>query len=163
MRHKGDNYSYISTRAPCHTMDGLDFGDEDDDYNAATAACAAIVLDGILRVHQERIQQWNSHHLYLCWHNLLPNPRHGTPWQQLWAGQDNRAFITTMGFDVATFRLILEGPRGFGARWEIGTIPRNDVHVAGEPWTGAHSLDGAGALGLVLHYLGSAMLKVSLQ
>jgi len=68
-----------------------------------------------------------------------------------------------MGFDVATFQLILEGPQGFGARWKMGTIPRNDVHVAGEPQTGACSLDGAGALGLMLHYLGSAMLEVSLQ
>lgn len=33
----------------------------------------------------------------------------------------------------------------------------------GAPWLGARSLDAAGALGLVLHYLNSAMLETSLQ
>ena len=68
-----------------------------------------------------------------------------------------------MGIDVATFRKLLEGPGRFGERWENMPIPRNDVCCAGDPRGYRRSLDGAGALGLVLHYLGSAMLEVSLQ
>ncbi|KAF8799597.1 hypothetical protein BYT27DRAFT_7058723, partial [Phlegmacium glaucopus] len=99
----------------------------------------------------------------LCRRELMPNPRVDTPWQRLWASQEDRAFITTMGFDVATFRYILEGSGRFGQQWEESTIPRNDVSIAGEPRMGKRSLDGAGALGLVLHYLGSSMREVSLQ
>lgn len=68
-----------------------------------------------------------------------------------------------MGFDVLTFRCLLEGRGGFGERWNATPIPRNDVQIIGEPRLGRRSLDGAGALGLVLHYLGSSMLEVSLQ
>ncbi|KAN0139515.1 hypothetical protein V8E53_002631 [Lactarius tabidus] len=68
-----------------------------------------------------------------------------------------------MGFDVATFQLLLEGPGRFGEHWETTPIRRNDVSDAGYPRLQQCSLDGAGALGLVLHYLGSAMLDVSLQ
>ena len=75
----------------------------------------------------------------------------------------DRVFITTMGFDVKTFCLVLEGPNHFGDRWNTQAIPQNDVKTHGKTWIGSCSLDGAGALGLVLHYLGSAMLEVSLQ
>lgn len=68
-----------------------------------------------------------------------------------------------MGFDVETFRSLLEGPGGFGERWNSTPIPRNDVQQIGEPCLGQRSLDGAGALGLVLHYLGSAMVELLLQ
>jgi len=68
-----------------------------------------------------------------------------------------------MGFDVAMFWLLLEGPGRFGELWETSPIPRNDVCVTGGPRVWHRSLDGAGALGLVLHYLGLAMLEVSLQ
>ena len=68
-----------------------------------------------------------------------------------------------MGFDVAAFWLLLEGPGRFGECWKTRPIRQNDVSNAGHPRLQRHSLDGAGALGLVLHYLGSAMLDVSLQ
>ena len=68
-----------------------------------------------------------------------------------------------MGIDVATFHYILEGADGFGIQWENSSIPHNDVCIYGEPQLNRRSLDGAGALGLILHYLGSSMLEVSLQ
>ncbi|KAF8805213.1 hypothetical protein BYT27DRAFT_7224925 [Phlegmacium glaucopus] len=94
---------------------------------------------------------------------LLLNPHIGTPWQTLWASQEDRAFITTMGLDVVTFYRILEGPRGFEEWWESTPIPRNDVSCSGDPRGYRQSLDAAGGLGLILHYLGSAMLEVTLQ
>ena len=103
------------------------------------------------------------HRLYLPRQELLPNPWDGTAWQQLWKSEEDRAFITTMGLDVATFRYILEGDNGFGIQWESSTIPRNDVCIYGGSRLDRRYLDGVGALGLILHYLGSSMLGVSLQ
>ncbi|KAH9000055.1 hypothetical protein EDB92DRAFT_1757627, partial [Lactarius akahatsu] len=88
--------------------------------------------------------------LYLRRGELLPNPHVGTPWQRLWESQEDRAFITMMGFDVATFRLLLESPGRFRERWETTPIPRNDVSALGAPRLTGRSLDGAGALGLAL-------------
>lgn len=68
-----------------------------------------------------------------------------------------------MGFDVATFRLLLDGPGHFAERWNTANIPRTDLSNSGQPHPGGRSLDAPGALGLVLHYLNSAMLEVSLQ
>ncbi|KAH9040048.1 hypothetical protein EDB85DRAFT_1926822, partial [Lactarius pseudohatsudake] len=47
------------------------------------------------------------HRLYLRWGELLPNPRIGKGC--VWESQEDRALITTMGFDVATSRLLLKG------------------------------------------------------
>jgi hypothetical protein len=66
-----------------------------------------------------------------------------------------------MGFNVATFAAIVEG--GFGTTWATTPIPRDDVASAGKPRLGARSLDAAGALGLVLHYLNSTMREIRLQ
>ncbi|KAF5338307.1 hypothetical protein D9758_015744 [Tetrapyrgos nigripes] len=52
---------------------------------------------------------------------------------------------------------ILEGPGHFAERWDCTPIPRADVSSCGEPRL------GGGALGLTLHYLGSAILEVQLQ
>jgi hypothetical protein len=60
-------------------------------------------------------------------------------------------------------RLESVGRGRFAERWELSTIPRNDVAIIGEPRLGTRSLDAAGGLGLVLRYLGSAMLEISLQ
>jgi hypothetical protein len=137
----------------------------EDIYEDEDAAALALftVTSSILTAREARNERRQPHRLYLCRAELLPNPRIGTPWQRLWDSQEDRAFITTMGFNVATFRLLLEGPGRFGERWESTPIPRNDVSVLGAPRLTSRSLDGAGALGLVLHYLGSAMLEVSLQ
>jgi len=144
-------------------VEDLNYDYDYDEEEAAAAAACAIIFHQLLVARQARIERRRSHRLYLCRRELLPNPRVGTPWQQLWDSQEDRAFITTMGFDVATFRLLLEGPGRFGERWESSPIPRNDVSRVGGPRTWRRSLDGAGALGLVLHYLSSAMLEVSLQ
>ena len=53
-----------------------------------------------------------------------------------------------MGFDVATFELILNV---FKAEWDSNPIDRNDVNPNGQPRLGARSLNAAGGLGLVLH------------
>ena len=78
----------------------------------------------------------------------------------MYAAQNNHAFITTMGFDVDNFGLILQG---FQAGWELTPIKRNDVNPNGEPRLGAHSLNSAGGLGLVLHYIHLCMTETSLQ
>ncbi|KAE9404399.1 hypothetical protein BT96DRAFT_801786, partial [Gymnopus androsaceus JB14] len=97
---------------------------------------------------------------YLTRPQLMPDPRLESPWIRLWKGQEDRAFITTMGFDVRTFRFILEH---FAEIWNHTPIPQNDVSSGGNPRLPAHSLDAAGALGLTLHYLGSAIPEVQLQ
>jgi hypothetical protein len=66
-----------------------------------------------------------------------------------------------MGFNVATFDSILES--GFEDHWNTTPIPRNDVSSSGIPYQSRRSLDAAGALGLVLHYITSTMLDVSLM
>ncbi|KAJ7194857.1 hypothetical protein GGX14DRAFT_402074 [Mycena pura] len=122
---------------------------------------AGAVLLGALEARRRRAERRRHSRLYLCRPQLLPNPRVETPWQQLYASQNNRAFITTMGFDTDTFDKILHG--GFRATWNGMTIPRRDVSLTGNPRLGARSLDAAGALGLVLHYLNSTMREISLQ
>ena len=66
-----------------------------------------------------------------------------------------------MGFDVATFKLILSA--GFTQKFYETPIPRDDVNTTGVSRLRRHSLDVAGILGLVLHYLNSTMCKISLQ
>jgi hypothetical protein len=66
-----------------------------------------------------------------------------------------------MGFDVATFNLILAA--GFDVAWNTTPIPREDVVGTGKTRPGARSLDASGALGLLLHYLNSTMREISLQ
>jgi hypothetical protein len=65
-----------------------------------------------------------------------------------------------MGFDVKTFLTLLDR---FGETWYLMPILHNDVLKVANPRSWARSLDAAGALGLVLHYLGSAMLETHLQ
>jgi hypothetical protein len=66
-----------------------------------------------------------------------------------------------MGVDDATFNLILEN--GFEFTWNNKCIPRGDAAATSAPRASHHSLDAAGALGLVLHYLNSTMEDVSLM
>jgi len=137
-----------------------DYMGEDEEY---VGAAAMVMLHNMIMACQARSEHRKPHRLYLCHCKLMPDPRVNMPWQQLWDSQEDRAFITTMGFDVRTFCLMLEGPNRFGDRWNTQAIPRNNVKTNGRTHLGGRSLDGAGALGLVLHYLGSAMLEVSLQ
>jgi len=111
--------------------------------------------------HQLRAEGRRRHRLYLCRPELISNPRIGSPWQILYQSQSDRAFITTMGFDTATFQLLLDV--GFAFLWDSTPIPRTDTNSNGEPRLGARSLDAAGGLGLYLHYLRSPTREVGLQ
>ncbi|KAJ7752328.1 hypothetical protein B0H16DRAFT_1837427, partial [Mycena metata] len=139
----------------------LEEEEEEEDAREQAAAAAACILLGAEEARQMRAERRQKTRLYLCRPQLLRNPRFDTPWQVLYASANDRAFITTMGFDVVTFASIVDG--GFGATWAATPIPRNDVASAGKPRLGARSLDAAGALGLVLHYLNSTMREISLQ
>ena len=66
-----------------------------------------------------------------------------------------------MGFDVQTFTYILSS--GFATHWDENPIPCNDTSALTNPRPERRSLDAAGALGLVLHYLNSTMREVNLQ
>jgi hypothetical protein len=121
----------------------------------------ALVIEGVLHRRQQKIDRRNLHRTYLTRADLNPNPRFGTAWQHLYARRDDRAYITTMGIDVTTFEYILGA--GFAHTWDTNPIPRNDVESTGVPRIDRRSLDAAGALGLVLHYLSSTMREISLQ
>ena len=73
---------------------------------------------------------------------------------------NNHAFITTMGVDVRTFENLLIS---FETVWSSSTIPRSDVNPNGAPQSTQRSLDAAGGLALVLHWLSSTMAGCSLQ
>ena len=124
-------------------------------------ASAGLVCYGLEEAHQLRVSRRSLRRLYLTRTDLLPNPRTNTPWQALYHSQNDRAFITTMGFDVATFHAILH--HGFERLWNETPIPRRDVPASSMPRVVRRSLDAHGALGLILHYLNSTMLDVSLS
>ena len=66
-----------------------------------------------------------------------------------------------MGLDVATFSLILSA--GFEDHWDTLSITREDVAETGFSRPRCRSLDAAGGLGLMLHYLSSTMRETTLQ
>ncbi|KIJ92624.1 hypothetical protein K443DRAFT_13455 [Laccaria amethystina LaAM-08-1] len=138
-----------------------DFEDvvEADLYN--TQLSAALLITGAEASRVLRSERRNQTRNYLCRPQLQPDPRTHTPWQALFNSRNDRGFITTMGFDVETFELIVRS--GFGTLWLSRPIPRADATTHGEPRPGGRSLDAWGALGLVLHYLNSTMLEISLQ
>ena len=115
----------------------------------------------LVRAHQAGEDCRARRRRYLLREDLLPNPRETTPWQQLYQTQNDRAYIVTMGFDVNAFNRLLSA--GFEERWNTRVIYRPDVQHDGRPRLGRRSLDAAGALGLVLHWLSSTMREVSLQ
>ncbi|KAG6913460.1 hypothetical protein DXG01_006709 [Tephrocybe rancida] len=133
---------------------------EDELLDGAMHA-AAIMAFSVEEARQIRADRRHSNRLYLRQGQLLPNPRTGTPWQALYNSRDDRAFITTMGFDVATFDYILNS--GFASAWYWTPIPRPDTPATAAPRPGGRSLNAPGALGLVLHYLNSTMREISLQ
>ena len=138
----------------------LEIERENETQNQARLAVAALII-GSNEDHAWAIGDRRPRRQYLGRPNLLPNPRFGTPWKRLYERHEDRAFITTMGVDTATFRAILEA--GFGRLWYSDTIPRTDTRTAGHPRAGRRSLDAEGGLGLVLHWLSSTMRQVSLQ
>ncbi|KAJ3012590.1 hypothetical protein NUW54_g1823 [Trametes sanguinea] len=122
---------------------------------------AAFCLGGIEEAH--RFKNNTRYRRYLRRSELMPDPRAEgeTPWQRVYASRNDRAFITTMGVDVATFDAILTA--GFAARWSSQPVQRTDVRPDSSPRPGRRSLDAAGALGLILHWLSSTMRAISLQ
>jgi hypothetical protein len=54
---------------------------EDDKHLFLQAALASVLFLGINDAHFMKIYCHNPNQLYLCCHDLLPNPRLGTPWQ----------------------------------------------------------------------------------
>ncbi|KLO06853.1 hypothetical protein SCHPADRAFT_837453 [Schizopora paradoxa] len=135
--------------------------DDNDDEDEDALAIATIFALGLEHGKQRRINRRNTHRLYLTRPQLMKNPRLGTPWQVLFESRSDRAFITTMGVDCDTFFKILED--GFSRSWNTTPIPRYDVEKVAVPRIHRRSLDAAGALGLVLHYLNSTMRETSLQ
>jgi hypothetical protein len=136
-----------------------DIEEEEDDINQA-AAVGILVYAGAEESRQLRSDRRSSRRTYLTRPELLPNPRENTPWKSLYDSQSDRAFITTMGFDVATFHGILDA--GFATEWNTQPVPRNDVPQTAVPRPTHRSLDAADALGLVLHFLTSTMADISL-
>jgi len=121
----------------------------------------AVLIVGSNEDHAWLVKNRHPRRQYLRRTSLLPNPRIGTPWIRLYQNYEDWAFITTMGVNTSTFHLILEA--GFGHLWHTRPIPRPDAYAAIHPRAGRRSLDAAGGLGLVLHWLSSTMRQVSLQ
>lgn len=135
--------------------------EEDEEYEDIGLLACAVVFFGAEEARIRRAERRQPNRRYLCRPQLLPSPRRDTPWQVLYESHDDRAFITTMGIDRATFEYILQS--GFATRWNNSTIPRADADPAGHPRLGRRSLTAEGALGLVYHYLTSAMHDTALQ
>jgi hypothetical protein len=135
--------------------------EETEDQQQLVGLATAIMLLGAIEARRLRAERRKPSRLYLCRPQLLPNPRITTPWQVLYGTKNDRAYITTMGFDVSTFNHILAA--GFDLAWNTTPIPRNDAVGSGQTRPGARSLDASSALGLLLHYLNSTMREISLQ
>jgi hypothetical protein len=138
----------------------LDNIDDDDKFQQALA-CGTIVSHGLLEAYHVQSERRRNNRHYLTHPDLLA-PRGETSWQRLYETHSDRAYITTMGVDIAMFHLILES--GFEFTWNNKCIPQDDVLTATSvPCVDCHSLNAAGALGLVLHFLNLTMEDVSLM
>ncbi|KAJ3969197.1 hypothetical protein EV361DRAFT_364709 [Lentinula raphanica] len=136
----------------------LDWIEEDEDEEQEEVQRAAGAMIELLALsHQAQVDERNERrrraYHFLRRGDLLPNPQVATPWQHLYETRSNRSFITTMGIDVATFDFLLNH---FTVTWNQNPIPREDANPHGKPRLGGRSLDAAGALGLVLHWLSSS-------
>lgn len=139
----------------------LEYGEDELEIEEEEKNAALVMLSSMVDARQRRQEQRAKHRLYLTRPDLAQHPRDGTPWHALYQNQHDRAFITTMGIDVATFHYILNS--GFANEWNTFTIPRNDTNFHGVPRIRRRSLDAAGALGLCLHYLNSTAPEFNLQ
>ena len=135
--------------------------DDDEEFLNRAHFLTAILIVGSNEDHAWSVRNRYPRRQYLGQMNLLPNPRVGTPWTHLYQNREDRAFITTMGVDVSTFNAILKA--GFERLWNAHPIPRPDKPLPSHPRAERRSLDSAGALGLVLHWLPSTMRYVNLQ
>jgi len=135
--------------------------DEERETLDQVCLLTAVLIVGSNEDHAWSVENRRPRRQYLGRVILLPNPRIGTPWTRLYENHEDRAFITTMGIDTSTFHAILEA--GFERLWYTQPIPRPDMRAAIQPRGGRRSLDAAGGLGLVLHWLSSTMRQISLQ
>lgn len=135
--------------------------DEEEEFFDQACLLTLVLIVGSNEDHAFSVENRRPRRQYLGRKSLLPNPRFGTPWTRLYESRDDRAFITTMGIDTSAFDSILNA--GFGRLWDTRPIPRRDKSTAIQPRPGKRSLDAAGGLGLVLHWLSSTMRQVSLQ
>ena len=137
--------------------------DEEESASELELAVAAIscLAVGAEQARIARAERRAETRQYLQRDDLLPNPREATSWQKLFSSRRDRSFITTMGVNVGTFEAILAA--GFAKGWNENTIPRADIQTTGAPRLDRRSLDAAGALGLVLHYLSSTAQLWTLQ
>ncbi|KXN89021.1 hypothetical protein AN958_06372 [Leucoagaricus sp. SymC.cos] len=132
-------------------------GKKDDDCALAAAAFLVFSSEEAKAICTARRSQRRR---YLIRADLLPDPQGATPWQILYGGRNDRAFITTMGLDTITFQDILN--KGFEELWNSYAITRADIASDATPRAYRRSLDAPGALGLILHWLSSTMHDVSL-
>ncbi|KAA1113865.1 hypothetical protein PGTUg99_007271 [Puccinia graminis f. sp. tritici] len=119
-------------------------------------ALAAIIGSAILG-HPTPIQTLRT---YLTRNNLAGHPRSSSAWAHLRTFGNDRAYVTTMGVDVQTFKALLVH---FSAAWDSEAICRADVNPNGAPQLARQSLDAAGGLGLILHWISLTMASHTLQ
>lgn len=120
--------------------------EEEEDEEAITILTSAVVVIGAEQAAIQRAECRKPTRRYLCRPELLPDPRRDTPWQVLYDSRNGRAYITTMGINVATFDYILH--HGFAAQWNENAIPCSDTNSSGNPrsWTPfTHSRGGSRA------------------
>lgn len=121
---------------------------------------ATILMLAKLGCNSKTTRQRTNRHI-LTRPALMPYPRLESAWLSIYADKEDRSFITTMGIDVDTFHFLLDC--GFRAAWTQNPIPHNDVNPRGSTRLGRRSLDAAGGLGLLLHYLHGTMSETALQ
>ncbi|KAA1080596.1 hypothetical protein PGT21_014072 [Puccinia graminis f. sp. tritici] len=130
-----------------------DYANQNEQLKDAVVLCMAMAYLGTPG-------QFRKFRTYLTRADLPSIPMAHSAWAYLWRSRSDRAFITTMGINVRTFDDLLDR---FSTSWNFNTIDRADVNPNGEPQIGRRSLDAAGTLGLVLHWLCSTMSSYSLQ
>ena len=138
-----------------------EWSNEEEEIEQDALLAASVVVFGAEEARLRRAERRRPNRRYLRRPQLLPNPRQDTPWQVLYESHDDRAFITTMGINCATFDYLLE--HGFTLLWNTTTIPRTDANADGFPRLSCRSLTAEGGLGLIYHYLTSAMPDTALQ
>ena len=71
-----------------------------DELEDELLACIGLVYYELEEAQRLSILRRSVQRLYLTRSDLLPDPHTDTPWQVLYHSQNDRGFITTMGFDV---------------------------------------------------------------
>ncbi|KAJ7869618.1 hypothetical protein B0H13DRAFT_1896585 [Mycena leptocephala] len=76
-------------------LEEIEMEEVDEEQQLAGSAMAIISL-GAIEAHRLRTERQQPSRLYLCWPQLLRNPRGATAWQVLRRTRNDRAYITTM-------------------------------------------------------------------